>query len=95
MIRMYSKALKIDICLIIILAFFIEKKWIMCNRLPSVRLSVRQSICPSGSIVPSTPLLLMLGLPNLYMRDNHMHTDVGSLFEIFLHIPVLKKLRFS
>ena len=92
---MYSKALKIDICLIIILAFFIEKKWIMCNRSPSVRLSVRQSICPSGSIVPSTPLLLMLELPNLYMRDNPMHTDVGSLFDIFLHIPVLKKLRFS
>ena len=58
MIRMYSKALKIDICLIIILAFFIEKKWIMCNRSPSVRLSVRQSICPSGSIVPSTPFTI-------------------------------------
>ena len=85
---MYSKALKIDICLIIILAFFIEKS----GSCITVR---RQSICPSGSIVPSTPLLLMLELPNLYMRDNPMHTDVGSLFEIFLHIPVLKKLRFS
>ena len=76
---MHNKALKTDICLNNPIIFQ-RKKGIMCYRLLSVCLSVRWSIRPSGSIVPSTPLLSMLELPNLYMHDNPMHTDVGNLF---------------
>ena len=41
------------------------------------------------SLPASSPALLMLESPT-YMHDTPMHTDGGDVFEIFLHLPVLK-----
>ena len=61
--------------------------------------SVRSSVRPSASSLPaSPPTLLMLESPNLYAWypcDTPMHRDGGNIFEIFLHLPVLKKSDFS
>ena len=49
--------------------------------------------CYLISLQASPPTLLMLESPNLYTWYP-MHRDGGNVFEIFLHLLVLKKFRF-
>ena len=89
---------------VIIPAFFEEKKGIMCYRSSSVRLSVRPSVRPSGNSLPaSPPTLLMLESPNLYAWYPYAYRwwqriwnfSTSSSFEIIQILVILPKNAIS